>query len=132
MSADVYSVSRAAAGRSIIRAIAASALSQVKKSSTAERICRQAWPRDEAALLLPKAAVSPTKTTDFPGIGHDRVAAFKSIAPGSAVLNLFDATQQQVRPHRSEHDPRPDRQHADAPGRVRGRGSACAIRAICV
>ena len=64
---DVLKVSRIAEGRSIQRAIAASALA-VMKMSSADRVLKQAWPRDEHAALLLKGAVSPTKTTDLPSL----------------------------------------------------------------
>ena len=62
--ADVYKVSRIDEGRSMQRAIAACALA-VMKSSTAERVLKATWPRDEHARLLVKGAVSPTKNTGF-------------------------------------------------------------------
>jgi hypothetical protein len=70
---DIYKVSRIAEGRSIQRAITASALATIRKS-TPERVLRQTWPRDEGAALLLKAAQHPTSTTDS----------------RSAALRLFD------------------------------------------
>jgi hypothetical protein len=87
--ADVYKVSRIAEGRSIQRAIAASALAVIRKSNS-EKVLKQTWPRDEGAALLLKAAQHPTSTTDY--IRHDLVGVFRSIAPGSAALKLFDAS----------------------------------------
>jgi len=98
--ADVYKVSRIAEGRSMQRAIAACALA-VMKSSTAERVLKATWPRDEHARLLVKGAVSPTKNTGF--ISYNQIGAFRSIAPGSAALRLFDIKV----PHVTSVPPKP-------------------------
>jgi hypothetical protein len=84
---DIYKVSRIAEGRSLQRAITASVLARIQKT-TPEKVLRGAWPRDEGAALILKAPVSPTGTGSFPA--HDVVGAFKSLAPGSAALKLFD------------------------------------------
>jgi hypothetical protein len=84
---DVYKVSRIAEGRSMQRAIAASALA-VMKSSTAERVLKATWPRDQHAELLLRGAQTHTKTTDF--ISSTQIGAFRSIAPGSTALRLSD------------------------------------------
>jgi hypothetical protein len=58
------------------------------KRTDANKVLRAAWPRDEHAALLLKAAQQPTRTTDF--ISYDQIGAFRSIAPGSAALRPFD------------------------------------------
>jgi hypothetical protein len=84
---DIYKVSRIAEGRSLQRAITASVLAKIQKS-TPEKVLRATWPRDDGAALILKGPVSPTGTSNFPA--HDVVGAFKSLAPGSAALKLFD------------------------------------------
>ena len=69
------------------RAIAASVLGKIKRVD-AGRVLRQTWPRDEHAELLLRGAQTHTKTTDF--ISYDQIGAFRSIAPSSAALRLFD------------------------------------------
>jgi hypothetical protein len=91
---DIYKVSRLAEGRSLQRAITAEVLAKVREArgetATPERVLKAAWPRDEQAALYLKAASSPTKTTDY--ISLDQIGAFRSIAPGSAALKLFDVS----------------------------------------
>ncbi|MGY8683903.1 hypothetical protein Q2941_39965 [Bradyrhizobium sp. UFLA05-153] len=67
------------------RALAAQALSSPQRS--AERILKSSWPHDPRAAAILKTAVSPTSTADFPPV--DVVAAFRSLAPGSAAWKLF-------------------------------------------
>jgi hypothetical protein len=86
---ELYKVSRIAEGRSLQRAITASVLSRIQKTS-AEKVLRGAWPRDDQAALLLKGPVTPTGTGNFPA--HDVVGIFKSLAPGSAALKLFDVS----------------------------------------
>jgi hypothetical protein len=86
---DIYKVSRIAEGRSIQRAITASVLATLRKT-TPEKILKATWPRDEGALLLFKAAQTPLKASDY--VHFDQVGAFRSMAPGSAALKLFDAS----------------------------------------
>ena len=59
---EVYRTSRLAEDRSIQRAITARVLAKLRNADE-ERILKQAWPRDETALLLLKSAVSPTSTS---------------------------------------------------------------------
>src|SRR5690242_13909698 len=73
--------------RSWCRAIAANALGTVRRSNALE-ILRHAWPRDERAALILRAATSPTSLADFPVT--DIVGVFRSLAPGSAALALFE------------------------------------------
>ena len=87
---DIVRVTRPAEGRSLCRAITASVLARMK-DTTPERVLKQSWPRDEHAALLLRAATSPTKTTDF--VSFDQVGAFRSLAPGSAALKLFDVSE---------------------------------------
>jgi hypothetical protein len=67
---ELYRVSRIAEGRSLQRAITASVLARIQKS-TPEKVLRATWPRDEGAALILKAPVSPTGTSSFPA--HDVV-----------------------------------------------------------
>jgi hypothetical protein len=73
--------------RSWSRAITARALASSERGSP-ERILRTNWPHDPKAQAILKAAVSPTSTADFPA--QDTIAAFRSLAPGSAAWKLFD------------------------------------------
>jgi len=77
----------AAEGRAWHRAIAASALGALRHSDPA-RILKDAWPRDERAALILRGAVNPTTTADFPVANI--TDAFRSLAPGSAALALFE------------------------------------------
>jgi hypothetical protein len=86
---DIYKVSRIAEARSIQRAITVSVLAKIKNVEEVN-ILKQNWPRDEHAMLLLRGAVSPTSTTSASAISHDQIGAFRSIAPGSAALSLFD------------------------------------------
>jgi hypothetical protein len=86
---DIYRVGRIAEGRSMQRAIMASALATIRQTSP-ERMLRATWPRDEHAALLLKGAQTPTKTADY--VSNDQIGAFRSIAPGSAALKQFDAS----------------------------------------
>src|SRR5262245_39467411 len=73
--------------RSWHRALASHALATVRHDDP-NRIRKSAWPADERAGLILKGAQNPTSTTNFPA--HDAVAAFRSLAPGSAAVALFD------------------------------------------
>jgi hypothetical protein len=73
--------------RSWHRGIAARALATLRNDDPA-RIAKTAWPNDARAQLITRGAVSPTSTANFPA--NDVVSAFRSIAPGSAALALFD------------------------------------------
>jgi hypothetical protein len=77
----------AAVRRSLRRAIAACALARAQ-SRDPETIMMAAWPRDERAALIVKAAQSPTGTANFPSL--DITGLFQSLAPGSAALQLFE------------------------------------------
>jgi hypothetical protein len=86
---DIAKVSRIAEGRSIQRAITASVIATLK-GCPVEKVLRTLWPRDEGAALLFKAAQTPLKASDY--IHYDAVGAFRSLAPASAALKLFDAS----------------------------------------
>jgi hypothetical protein len=73
--------------QSLVRAITASALA-AREHGDAHRILRSAWPDDNRAQMILRAAVTPTSTADFPTF--DPVTAFRSIAPASAAFALFD------------------------------------------
>jgi hypothetical protein len=74
--------------RSWYRAITAQALSECYGQGKPEQILRSNWKNDDKAALILRSAVSPTTTGDF--IVSNVVAAFRSIAPDSAALALFD------------------------------------------
>jgi hypothetical protein len=97
---DVYKISRIAEGKSLQRAITASMLATIQCDDPG-KVLRRTWPRDQHAELLLKGAVSPTKTTDF--ISYDQIGAFRSIAPSSAALRLFDIKV----PHVASVPPKP-------------------------
>ena len=69
------------------RAIAAHALATAKHSNDPGKIVRSAWPNDGRAQMIVRAAKSPTTTAGFPT--YDPVIAFRSLAPSSAALALF-------------------------------------------
>ncbi|WP_156928907.1 hypothetical protein [Bradyrhizobium sp. th.b2] len=73
--------------RSWHRAITASALATLQRSDPAD-ILRAAWPRDDQAALILRAAQSPTSTEDFPAF--DKTGLFQSLSPSSAAVALFE------------------------------------------
>nr|WP_224741168.1 hypothetical protein [Bradyrhizobium sp. 2S1]MCK7667577.1 hypothetical protein [Bradyrhizobium sp. 2S1] len=73
--------------RSWHRAIAASALADLKRSDPAD-VLKTAWPTDQRAALILRAAQNPTSSADFPPF--DRTGLFQSLAPSSAALQLFE------------------------------------------
>ncbi len=77
--------------RSWRRALAAHVISRFNAKHP-DTVCRSAWPGDQKALAITKGAVSPTSRADFPG--HDIVGSFRSLAPSSAALKLFEAALQ--------------------------------------
>jgi hypothetical protein len=70
------------------RAIASLALAALRKHEDANKIVTDAWPSDARAALIVRGAVSPTSRADFPTIAA--VTAFRSLAPSSAALQLFE------------------------------------------
>lgn len=68
------------------RAITASALASLRRSEPS-RVLKEAWPSDQRAALILRAAQSPTSTDDFPAF--DKAGTFQSLAPSSAALALF-------------------------------------------
>jgi hypothetical protein len=73
--------------RSWHRAIAANALA-ILRDKKPEAILRSAWPNDDRAMLLLKAAVHSTSTADYPV--QNVFEAYRSLAPGSAAFQLFE------------------------------------------
>ena len=73
--------------RSWHRVVAASALATLKRSNPAD-VLKSAWPTDQRAALILRAAQSPTSTDDFPAF--DETGLFQSLAPSSAALRLFE------------------------------------------
>jgi hypothetical protein len=73
--------------RSWHRAIAASALAVLRRSDPID-VLQSAWPSDQQAALILRAAQSPTSTDDFPAF--DKTGLFQSLAPSSAALQLFE------------------------------------------
>jgi hypothetical protein len=87
---ELRSITRTAEARSLIRAITSAALSTMStRGVSSEKLCRQNWPRDDAAMQILKGAVGPLMTTGS-FVVHDPVGMFRSLAPGSAALKLFD------------------------------------------
>jgi hypothetical protein len=74
--------------RSYVRAVTSIALSKVGNIHSPERICKAAWPSDEHAGLLVRAAVSPTTTADY--IKVDVIKLLGTLAPRSAAAKLFE------------------------------------------
>ena len=68
------------------RSIAASVFACSQRTNAAA-ILKATWPGDTRAASITKAATSPTTSSMFPA--QDVVAAFKSLAPGSAAASLF-------------------------------------------
>jgi hypothetical protein len=69
------------------RAITASALASAQ-SCAPDTIMMAAWPSDQRAALILRAAQTPTSTGDFPAF--DQTGLFQSLAPSSAALRLFE------------------------------------------
>ncbi|MET4016058.1 hypothetical protein [Bradyrhizobium sp. S3.2.12] len=69
------------------RAVAASALA-VSKGADPSDVLKAAWPSDQRAALILRAAQSPTSTDDFPAF--DKTGLYQSLAPSSAALQLFE------------------------------------------
>jgi hypothetical protein len=76
--------------RSLTRAITALALADRGRSPSA--ILQSAWPHDDAAALILRAAVSPTLTSNYPAV--QAVTVLPNLAPQSAALRLFGAGMQ--------------------------------------
>jgi hypothetical protein len=53
-------------------------------------VLKATWPDDRAAAVRLKAATSPTSTANAPALLLDIVAAFRSLAPASAALAVFE------------------------------------------
>ena len=73
--------------RSWQRAIAGHALATVSAKNP-DAIVRSAWPADVRAFMIAKAATTPLSRSQYPA--RDIVEAFRSLAPGSAALALFE------------------------------------------
>ena len=71
--------------RSYCRAIAAKVIAGEK--GDAEKIAKGTWPKDERALMIVKGAVTPTTSAML--WSYDPVVAYRSLAPSSAALALF-------------------------------------------
>jgi hypothetical protein len=77
-----------AEARSWHHALAARALSTIRRGDAA-KICKTSWPGDpRAAELLQKTAQTPTSRSDFPA--YAVAEGFRSLAPGSAAMRLFE------------------------------------------
>jgi hypothetical protein len=72
--------------RSWCRAIAAKALGA--RNLDPRKVLKAAWPDDQRAELILRAAQSPTSTADFPV--QTLVGSFRSLMPGSAAWKLFE------------------------------------------
>jgi hypothetical protein len=73
--------------RAWLRAIACHALAKVQKSLPAQ-VLRAPWPNDRETELILKGPVAPTSTADYPPF--DPMGVFRSLAPGSAAVRLFE------------------------------------------
>ena len=73
--------------RSWTRAIAGHALATVSAKNP-DAIVRAAWPADVRAFMIAKAATTPLSRSQYPA--RDIVESFRSLAPGSAALQLFE------------------------------------------
>jgi hypothetical protein len=74
--------------RSMHRAITASVLEKLWHTD-ATKILKTSWGDDHRAMMILKAPVSPTATpSGYPSI--DTIGVFRSLAPGSAALALFE------------------------------------------
>ena len=69
------------------RAIAAKALATAHHGD-AGKIVKGAWPGDDRAALIARAAMPPLTTSGYPA--YSPVVAFRSLAPSSAALQLFE------------------------------------------
>jgi hypothetical protein len=69
------------------RAIAAHVLARTSNKNP-NVIVKAAWPSDNRAELIARSATTPTSRSDFPS--RDIVESFRSLAPGSAALRLFE------------------------------------------
>jgi hypothetical protein len=77
--------------RSWHRAITAQALASLKRSDPI-KVLQAAWPSDDRAALILRAAQSPTSIGDFPPA--EKTGLFQSLAPSSAALQLFERGMQ--------------------------------------
>jgi hypothetical protein len=75
--------------RSLIRAATAIALGHIAHRP-ADEILARAWPGDDGAKMVLRAAVTPTTTTSAAGLAIDAVAFLVSMAPASAAARLFE------------------------------------------
>jgi hypothetical protein len=73
--------------RSWHRAIAAHVLASGGHEDPS-KIVKAAWPDDARAIAITRGAVTPNTTASFPT--YDAVVAYRSLAPSSAALALFD------------------------------------------
>jgi hypothetical protein len=73
--------------RSWHHVVTANVLAALKRSDPAD-VLKSAWPTDQRAALILRAAQNPTSTDDFPAF--DKTGLFQSLAPSSAALQLFE------------------------------------------
>jgi hypothetical protein len=74
--------------RSLTRAITAIALAGTTRSPST--VLKSAWPYDDAAGLILRAAVSPTLTSTYPAF--QAATVLPNLAPASAAIRLFNAS----------------------------------------
>jgi hypothetical protein len=78
--------------RSYVRSVTSLVISAAgNKTHSPEQIRQRVWPGDEPALLLTRAAVSPTTTADY--IKIDVIKLLAGLAPRSAASKLFEISQ---------------------------------------
>jgi hypothetical protein len=74
--------------RSWQRAISAKALGIARRGLDPRKVLKGAWPDDERAEIILRAAQAPTSTANFPV--QTLAGSFRSLMPGSAAWKLFD------------------------------------------
>ena len=74
--------------RSLHRAITAITLAGQDRSPSA--VLKSAWPYDDTADMIVRAAVSPTLTANYPAF--QAVTVLPNLAPASAAIRLFNAS----------------------------------------
>lgn len=78
--------------RSLVRALTRVVLKSSPSSRISpERFCANTWPDDVEALRIAKAASAPIDTAGTAAIQLSAVGVFRSLAPASAAMKLFEA-----------------------------------------
>jgi hypothetical protein len=86
-----FNAMRSMERRSLVRGLTSLVLSSSPKSRISpEEFLRGAWPDDGQAARIVKAASSPASTTTAGALQLSTVGLFRSLAPASAALALFE------------------------------------------